>query len=350
MKHTLALLLLSCTPGAAESEPITAPEVPESPGTRVVTAAMTASRAQLELELPGELTGARDALLASATGGFVEALLVRKGDHVKKKQALARIDTTTQRALRDQAAARQELAVAELARQEALGDMGTPARLEAAQIDVRVAASALKLARIQVSRSLIVAPFDGVVSQLAIEEGEIARPGSPVIRVIQLDPMEVTISVSDRDVQSLHPGMSVAITAQGEPLTGTITAIDPAADLKTRAFTVYAEVANPGESLLPGMLVGVGVKGAEIADAVILPLDWLVTRMDGLGVFVEQDLTARWRPVTTGSVVHDQVVITDGLRIGDRVVIEGHRGLVDGDKLIIARQGRCCDDGRVTFE
>ncbi|MEQ9319205.1 MAG: hypothetical protein RIF41_08595, partial [Polyangiaceae bacterium] len=58
----------------------------------------------------------------------------------------------------------------------------------------------------------------------------------------------------------------------------------------------------------------------------------------------------RWRTVEAGSVVRNQVVILKGLSAGDELVIKGHRELADGDSLIVARKGVCCQEGRVVFD
>jgi len=60
-------------------------------------------------------------------------------------------------------------------------------------------------------------------------------------------------------------------------------------------------------------------------------------------------MVARWQPVTAGRIVHDQVVVDQGLSIGDTIVSTGQRGLADGDLLLIARQGVCCTNGRASF-
>jgi multidrug efflux pump subunit AcrA (membrane-fusion protein) len=65
---------------------------------------------------------------------------------------------------------------------------------------------------------------------------------------------------------------------------------------------------------------------------------------------VEKNGVAEWRPVELGAIVRDQVVVTSGVEAGDHVVINGHRSLVQGDPLIISRQGVCCEAGRAVFE
>jgi len=74
-----------------------------------------------------------------------------------------------------------------------------------------------------------------------------------------------------------------------------------------------------------------------------------VTKLDGLGVFVEDDGVARWRPVALGPVVRHQVIVTDGVSLGDRIIVTGQRELEEGDPVLVVREGQCCTDGRVRF-
>lgn len=324
---------------------------PVARGTRVEEAAIVPSEARLDLSLPGEVEGSRDAVLASPTGGYVEALLVKEGQKVRKGQPIARIDTSVRRAARDQAKAELDLAQSRFEQVQALGDMASPAQIQQAKTQLAVAQSALEMAEIQLRRSVIAAPFSGVVAQVQPEVGEVVAPGGPVARIVDLDPVNVTVSISDRDVMSIRPGMEVTVTADARPdaVRGKVVSVDPAADLRTRTFTAKIEVPNPDGALLPGMIASVRLARTVGRNAIVLPQDALVTQLDGIGVFLDQGGVARWRPVKVGAVVHDQVIIEDGLADGEKVIVTGHRELADGDPLIVLRSGKCCTNGRVVF-
>jgi hypothetical protein len=99
------------------------------------------------------------------------------------------------------------------------------------------------------------------------------------------------------------------------------------------------------------MIATVDFRQAASVEQIIIPQHFLVTRMDSNGVFVvDAEQSARWRELKLGSVVRDQVVVESGLKVGDVVVTLGHRGLVEGDKLIVGREGVCCIDGRVSYD
>jgi membrane fusion protein (multidrug efflux system) len=348
----LVLALTAC--GFAEADQAGeqhAPTPPSAAAARVEVATLVPSEAALDISLPGEVEGGRDALLASSLGGYVERVLVDDGQAVRRGQVLVEVDSEIYSAQVETAQAQLALAEADLRRLGELGDMATQADLDRADTQVKVTAANLRMARAQLDRAVVNAPFDGVVGGLDVEEGEVAGHGSPVVRLVQLDQVRVTLSVPDRDVVALQRGMELQVTASARSslYTGTITKVGQTADLRTRAFTVEVEVPNPDHELLPGMIVRVNGQRSITTDAVVIPQEWVVTTLTDQGVFVAEDGVAVWRPVTLGDLVRDQVVVTSGLASGDRVVITGHRDLAPGDEVLVSREGTCCHLGRAVF-
>jgi len=353
MMAIIFALLFGCAGAEAQKNAAdtTALPVPLAPGSRVEVATLQRSSASLDIALPGEIVGAQDARLGSAAGGYIERVHVSEGDVVSAGQTLMQVNTSIYAIQRKQADANLALANSEVERLNALGEGVSQAQRDAVETQQLIAQSNADLARIHHNRSIITAPFSGVVSQMQGSKGEIANPGMPLIRLVQLNPVHVRVSVSDRDVVALKPGMNAAITTEAvsDMFHGTLIHVDPAADLQTRSFTAEIAIDNPDHRLLPGMIASVQLSGEMANEAVVVPQDWLVTRLDGVGVFLDDNGIARWRDVEAGGVVHDQVIIQNGIDEGDNVVITGHRSLADGDALLVTRSGTCCTDGRVTF-
>jgi len=340
-----------CAVNAEQAPSNTPARLASAAAARVEVVVLEPSDAKLELDLPGEVGGERDANLAAANGGYVEQVLVSEGDEVSEGQVLALVDASLYRAQLDQAKAQLEQAEVELRRLEQIGDMASPAQLDGVRTQQKVAAASLRQAETRLSRAVIRTPFEGVVANVAVERGESVGPGSPVVRVVQLDPAVVNLSVADRDVVSLEKGMPVEVTAasRSETFPGTVSRVSPAADLRTRSFPVEVEVPNERRLLLPGMIARVKAERELFEDAMVIPQDWLVTKRDRRGVFVVEENTAVWRDVELGEVLHDRILIRSGIQPGDRVVVTGHRDLVDGDALLVSREGRCCAEGRAVF-
>ncbi|MEM1033143.1 MAG: efflux RND transporter periplasmic adaptor subunit [Myxococcota bacterium] len=355
-----SLLISGCSaPGDAEAKPdaatagsANADRAPQVRGTRVEVAVIQPTRASLDLRLPGEVEAGRDANLSAPLGGFIEKVTVAAGDEVRAGQILALVDTASHGARQAQAQVELDTAKRELERQKKLGRATTKASVDNAQSRYDAARAAMQSAAVSVRRSVIKAPFAGVLASVDAEAGETASPGIPLMRLIQVDPVKVSVSLSDRDVGSVRVGMPtrISLDARGEIMDGTVTLVKPAADTRTRTFVAEVAVENPDRTLLPGMIANVRIAAELDGEDLVIAQDWLVTKPDSLGVFVQRDGAAVWRPVTIGGVVRDRVIVNEGLSVGDELVITGHRDLADGDALIVARKGQCCTNGRVVFE
>jgi membrane fusion protein (multidrug efflux system) len=319
--------------------------------TRVDVAEMRKSDAHLRLSLPGEVQASRDAQLASSQGGLVESVLVSVGDTVRRGQILARVNAALHEAALETVSAQARLVESQLRRLQGIGDLATASQLEQAQTRLTIALAAERQAEVHLQHARISAPFSGTISDVGIEIGEVAAPAAPLIRLVRTNPAIVSLSVADRDVVALEEGMQATIAVSGRPesFTGAVTHISPAANLKTRTFLVEVEVDNSEGLLLPGMIARVEVESPLVSGQVLIPQDFLVTLPESQGVFVVFEGRAAWRELTLGTVVQRQVVVRQGLGVGDRVIVGGQRDLSEGDLLLVSRDGICCESGRIDW-
>ncbi|MEE9384982.1 MAG: efflux RND transporter periplasmic adaptor subunit [Nannocystaceae bacterium] len=333
----------------AGRDPKAAPPVS---ATRVEAAIIQPSSAALRLVRPGEVEASREANIGAALGGFIEYVGVDVGDAVKKGALIARVDTRMQVAQRELAEVELDEARREYTRLASLGTAVASSRTDAAQTRLHRAAAKHRIAGIRAGRTIIRAPFAGVVTRVSAERGEIAAPGAPIAQIVQLDPAVVSVSIADRDVGGLKVGGKAQITvgALARPQQGTISRVEPTANAKTRAFRAEVEVTENTDLLRPGMIASVSFLATVASDAIVIPQEVLVTKLDTNGVFVVDDQSiARWRTLELGPIIGEQVVVEHGLSAGEKVVTLGQRGLNVGDALLITREGVCCTEGRIVF-
>lgn len=362
MKKAMVLVLMgavACAPAEGSNEE-KAPSAersksdkvaPKARATRVEVAAISPSSAVLDLVLPGEVEGSKIALLAAPAGGYVERVMADVGDRVKSGQGLAWVNKAALEVRLQQAQIQLAQATSDLEAVERAGKSVAKTRRDAARFTKQSAEAAVELASIDAKRATVRAPFAGVVAERRVEQGEVLPPGGAVMRLVRLDPIRVNLSVSDRDVVNIEKGMAVKVTTDATPgvFDGKVERVAPGASMNTRTFEVLIEVDNKDNVLRPGMIATVRADVPVQGEGIAIPQYVLVTRLDGNGVFVEEDGLARWRDVKLGGIVRGQVLIASGVKAGDRVVVTGHRELADGDKLIVAREGRCCTNGQVVF-
>lgn len=226
----------------------------------------------------------------------------------------------------------------------------TPEELRAARAQVRQAAAAVELARIQLNDAKVKAPFDGLVSRRNVEVGGLASAGIPAVVLVDIDRVYVKGSISQGYVNAVKPGdqVLVEVSSRSAPFPGVVHTISPAAD-GAGLFPVRVQIDNPDHQLKPGMFATVRIPVARADDAVVVPVNALVRHGDGRAVFTVEPASgaegagsagqqrsgvARLRPVELGVEDGDWVQVLDGLQEGEWIVVAGHGFLSDGRPVV----------------
>ena len=218
-----------------------------------------------EFKVRGRTEADQRVSLRAQTSGLVEEIPVRKGDQVKAGDLVCQLEKGSREAhvLRAEAG----VAQAELEHDGAskLSEKGYAAetRVRAMKAALDAARATLKEVELDLARTQMRAPFDGVVNNIPAEIGSMLGVGDVCAEVVASDPMLVIAQVSERDVGRLHAGMQgTARLITGDTAEGTLRYIAPSADQATRTFRIELAVPNPNWELRDGVT-------AEIA----IPLD-----------------------------------------------------------------------------
>ncbi len=214
------------------------------------------------------------------------------------------------------------------------------ARLDTAKARVEGAQTRIREAQMSLADCTLRAPIDGVILKRPIEVGTLVAPGAVGFVIADTRTVKVLFGAPDRLVEKLKPGGALDVTfeaIQGEGTKATISRISPSADPKSRVFEVEATIPNPKDQLKVGMIAKLVVPEQALEErALVLPLTAVVRSPHdprGFSVYVVDGETARVRDVKLGEVVGNQVIVTDGLKIGDKVVSMGATLLVDGERV-----------------
>ena len=293
----------------------------------------------LTLTLPGEVEGSRDALLSSATGGYVEKVLVQKGDMVKRGAELAWVNKSIADAQLAQAEAQLKLANHDLKVVQSAGSSISKSRKVQAEAQQAIAQAQHTMASLQAERARMQAPFRGVVAAADLEKGEVAAPGQPLLRLVNVDVVKISVSISDRDIKWVKPGVSARVYLDGgsKAIDAKVTRVTPAADLETRTFIAEIDVPNPDRQLMPGMMATTAIQSEGDGESLVIPQYALLTRREGNGVFVVEGNKATWRPLVVEALMGHELIVSSGLNAGDQVILRGHRELNDGEPVLVVR-------------
>jgi cobalt-zinc-cadmium efflux system membrane fusion protein len=171
------------------------------------------------------------------------------------------------------------------------------------------------------------APFDGRVIMRNITRGEVVETEQKLFTVADLSDVWVIANVPEKDVAFIRKGQTVEMVAAAYPhalFTGTVTYVGDVLDPATRTMRVRITAPNPDRLLKPEMFALVRVSAMETSDALAVPLAAIQTGAGGKIVFVQRaEGEFEVRPVRVGEEHGDTVVILDGVREGERVVVAG---------------------------
>ena len=196
--------------------------------------------------------------------------------------------------------------------------------------------------RATINRKSIRAPFGGVLGIRKVDVGEYLAPGTPIVSLQRLDELYVDFNVPERYLQQLQVGQVVNISTDAYPdreFTGSISAISPRVDDKTRNVQLRATVPNDETLLRPGMFARVTVLSGGLESVLTLPRTAISFYPYGDSVFVilgeGAEMTAERRHVTTGRVREGKVELLSGLSFGDKVVNAGQLKLRSGQPVVV---------------
>lgn len=310
----------------------------------VVTATAEIREMKPHIQVAGTIISRNDTRLAAQVEGQV-TWVADVGSAIAQGEAVARLDDVLIQDALDEAQTRvdRELASvkfnqAEVKRLVKLAESNHAAqsRLDQANRDLAFARSELAAARSRVSqaterleRTVISAPFTGVVSEQFIQVGEWADSGTAMVRLVDTSTLEVQAWVPLTTLPFLGKESAIDINVEGVVVSGTIRTLVPVGDDQSRLYELRLSLQDGAWSA--GQSVRVSIPTAAAQSRVAVPRDALVVRRDGTRVFrVRDDDTAERVAVTTGTAAGEWISVEGGIRPGDRVVIRGGERLRDG--------------------
>jgi membrane fusion protein (multidrug efflux system) len=282
---------------------------------------------------------------------YVDTVLVRPGDAVKRGQVLATLDcrnaSASSRAIAMQARAiqtEQEAIAHESARVAELNEGGfaSPNEIErhaadsaSKQAEVMETEAKMQRANLEVNDCVLRAPFAGEVATRSVDPGAFVRPGTEVASVVDRNTVRVIAEVPEADFGVVSVGVPVTIRALAtdRELYAKIARRSPAADLSTRTVHLEVDVPDPDRSLPVGTTAELGIDVGEPAPATEIPLIAASVRGSKATVFVVEGQSATKSVFKIMGERSGQLYVEPSLRAGSRVVTEGRALLRDGDRI-----------------
>lgn len=324
------------------------------------------------IELPGRVQAVRTAEVRARVDGIVERRLYEEGTDVRANQPLFRIDPRQNQAAYNSAAA--ALARAEagarnarqvatryapLVKQQAISSQeydAAVAQARQAEADVASARAALDRAKLDLNYTLVTAPISGRAGRAQVTEGALvsASQATLMTTVEQLDPVYVNFSQSNSDLLQVRRKLATGeiqasnldrvrvtlILEDGTPygIPGHLDFLDMSVDESTGTISIRAEFPNPQRLLLPGQFVRARVEAGIDPSGILVPQRAVQVTQQGAAVMVVGDKNiAVARPVKLGVMQGGSWVVAEGLKPGDKVIVNGLQKVQPGQPVTISK-------------
>jgi membrane fusion protein (multidrug efflux system) len=313
---------------------------PPPPVVEVITVAPETVRDTITLV--GQLESENSVELRPEIDGMVESIDFVEGQSVKKGDVLFSLRDSEQRAHVREAKARAKLAEEVFRRISLLAEKEVSARVEfdKASAELEVARAEAELREVELEKTKVRAPFDGVVGARLVSPGERVRRSAKLVRVDAIDRLQLVFAVPEIGVPFVRKGMPVRVTVKPFPdvhFDGEVFFVSPTLDATTRRLTLKAWVPNPDRKLQPGLFANLEVQLAERENAVVVPDAAILVDQAGSFVWrIGPDGKAARAPVEIGLRKAARVEIASGLAAGDRVVSAGTQKVTEGSPVVVA--------------
>lgn len=339
MVSALALALAACTDGNARTDAKTGEGEP-----RAVRVETVVFRPQLrERAFVGTVRPRIESDLGFRVAGKISERLVQQGQRVEKGQALARIDAVDLGLQKQQAEA--ELAAAEvnlassLAQDKRTQDLRAAGWATQATLDTQLARTAdargrldrarraLDLAANQLAYATLTADSDGIVTATLAEPGQVVAAGTPVVRLARSGDREAVVAVPESLIERVRTGTATVSlwSHAGKTYPASLREFAASADVATRTFQARFTIQDADDGVVIGMTATVTVGEPASARLARLPISALYAEGRGPSVFVVDVATGQLtlKPVTVAGYDGREVLVSEGLADGDKVVTLG---------------------------
>jgi membrane fusion protein (multidrug efflux system) len=261
--------------------------------------------------------------------GRIMDILVREGQEVEKGTPLFKVDDAELKAQVARATADRDLARQALERTKQLiaQNASSAADLERAEATARGADAQLDLLQLRLDRSVVRAPFGGVVGRRYVSQGDFVNSGSKLTALHSVNPQYAVLDVPERYADQLKRGQLVSFQVAALPgrnFSGEVVFVDPTVELPARTILIKAIVPNPRRELASGMFIEARLATSVRPNAIVVPEDAILPMQGATYVWLVKDGKADRRQVTLGVRTAGWAeIVGGGIEAGDQVVVGG---------------------------
>ena len=300
------------------------------------------------LDLQGDVKTKQNVLVYPEMAGTLLRVYVKEGQSVSKGQILAKIDDGGMNSQLAQLKAQATLAQTTFERQKRLWDqnIGSEIQYLQAETNYRALENSVKQAESQVAKSVIRAPFSGIIDNVIQDQGTVVSPGTGVaiFRIVNLSDMYIEVNVPESYLEGVTPGKEVKVyfpvlrDSVFTEVRQTGNFINPA----NRSFRIEIPVPNKNGNIKPNLTARVSINDYFNSQAIMIPQSVISENSAGqqyIYTAVDSDdenkAVAKKQIISTGRTSGDLVEVLQGIEVGDLVINEGARNVREGQTVRI---------------
>lgn len=360
MAYGIVLFFAAC--GGDKNQP----QAPVIPPPSVAVYEVHSGSATYYDAYPAIITALNQVEIRAQVSGSITGIYFKDGQQVTKGQKLYTIDEQLYNANYQQAIANLNVTKSnlakvqqdadrynELAKNDAIAKQVLDhalADLQSAKMQVEASKANVNSVQTNIRYATIYAPLTGTIGISQVKLGTAVTPGSMILNTVSTDdPLAVDFSISEKDIyrftqlqqQPFNPKDSIFTIQLSDGSIynspGKIVLIDRAVDAQTGTIKARIEFANPKKLLRAGMSCNIRVKNDGNTNQLLIPTKALVEQMGEYFVFVIGDSSkVVSTKITTGAIINNKIVVKNGLKENDKIVIDGVQKLKDGAKVSVA--------------
>ena len=328
--RALAVLLLLAAPAACKKANSGAGGGPGGGGFAMPVEVAAAIRDTVvdAIAATGQIEAIQSIELRPEVSGRITDILVREGQEVGAGTPLFKVDDAELKAQVAQADAERQLARQALERTKQLiaQNASSTSDLEQAEAKSRGADANHDVLKTRLDRTVVRAPFAGVIGRRLVSIGTYVSSQTPLITLQSVNPQHASFDVPERYADRLRRGQLVSFQVAALPgrnFSGEVVFVDPVVSLPGRTILIKARVPNNEHQLQAGMFIEARLATAIRPNAVVVPEDALLPMQGATFVWVVKDGKANQRQVTVGVRTAGWAEVQSGVEAGDQVVVGG---------------------------
>lgn len=280
--------------------------------------------------------------LSFQVAGNVSSLYIREGEKVNKGDLLACLDQSAFQHSYDAALSTLKQAEDSYQRMKVLYENKSLPEIKwiEVQTSLQQAKSMEGIARKHLENCCLYAPFSGIIAERYIESGTNVLPGMPSFRLVMIDKVKIKVAIPEKEINDIRLGQDALIgisALDNKQMEGKISEKGVSANPLSHTYDVKITLDNPKRDLMPGMVCQVNIDTERnTSPRITIPAKIVQVMHNGdKFVWLAVGNQARRRVIKTGCFQHNEIIVTEGLSVGEQLITDGYQKVSEGMKICI---------------